>query len=265
MYAAINRCVLSLAVAALAIVGIGPEAGQAATSPRVVLPDGSVRYDYGRRPEPLLVCKPRYVCDITLDSGESVLNMAIGDATHWVIAGGQSGPSGTTPHVFVKPTQSALETNLVITTTKRVYDIMLRAADDAKISRLSFFYADDDAAAKAVIADRQRAAIDAVLAGTPLVAPDQADAKYKLSGEAALLPDKVYNDGVRTFIQWKALPADLPAVVAIAKDGSAQLTNFRVITNAYVIDGTNPNYDLVVGGGAERHGRNERRAFIRHL
>jgi type IV secretory pathway VirB9-like protein len=54
------------------------------------LPDGSLRYDYGRRPQPVLVCQPQFVCDIVLDSGETVLNMAIGDATRWVIAGGKA-------------------------------------------------------------------------------------------------------------------------------------------------------------------------------
>ncbi len=260
----VSRCCLVLGVAALSVFG-APQVTQAATSPSIVLPDGSLRFDYGRRPAPNLVCKPHYVCDITLDAGENVLNMAIGDAQRWIIAGGQSGPSGSTPHVFVKPTATGLDTNLVITTTKRVYDIALRSADDAKHSRISFFYADEDAAAKALIADRQRAAIETVLAGTPQVAEAQADTKYKISGEPALAPDKVFNDGTRTYIEWKTLPGELPAVVAIAKDGSAQAMNFRLVGNAYVIDNVNPGFDLVLGGGADHHGRGERHSSIRHL
>jgi type IV secretion system protein VirB9 len=191
--------------------------------------------------------------------------MAIGDASRWVIAGGQSGLNGTTPHVFVKATQPKLDTNLVITTTKRVYDVTLRSADDAKDSRISFFYADDDAAAKAALAVRQRAAIDSVLAGTPQVGPDQTDAKYKIAGDLLLAPDKVFNDGARTFIEWKTLPAELPKIVAIAKDGSAQTTNFRVVGSAYIVDSINPSFDLVIGASADRPGRPERRTSIRHL
>jgi type IV secretion system protein VirB9 len=238
---------------------------RAATSSSTILPDGSVRYNYGRQPEPILICKPHHVCDITLEGGESVLNMAIGDSTLWVIAGGQSGPSGSTPHVFVKPMQSDLDTNLVITTTKRTYDVALRSGDDAKHSRMSFFYLDEDAAAKAAIAQHERLAIESVLAGTPQVAADKADAKYKLDGEPALLPDKVFNDGVRTFIQWKTLPNELPAVVAVGKDATQQPVNFRVVGSSYVIDGVGPNYDLVLAASKDRHGRPERRASIRHL
>jgi type IV secretion system protein VirB9 len=237
----------------------------AATPSSTILPDGSVRYNFGRQPEPVLVCKPHHVCDITLEGGESVLNMAIGDSALWVIAGGQSGPSGSTPHVFVKPMKADLDTNLVITTTKRTYDVALRSANDAKHSRLSFLYLDEDALAKAAIAQQERLAIESVLAGTPQVGADKADAKYKLDGEPALLPDKVFNDGTRTFIEWKTLPSELPAVVAISKDGAPQPVNFRVVGSAYIVDNVSPNYDLVLAASKDRRGRAERRVSIRHL
>ena len=223
-----------------------------------------MRYDYGRRPSPLLVCKPQYVCDIALENGESVLNVAIGDASRWVIASGKSGPGGMTPHVFVKPTQSNLETNLLITTTKRAYDVTLRSANDSQHPHISFFYVDEEAAAKAAAADRERQAIDGVLAGTPLVGADKADAKYKVTGDATLAPEKVFNDGSRTFVQWKALPTELPTVVAIGPGGVAQPQNFRVVGSSYVIDNTSPNFDLVLAAQTDRHGRPERRASIRH-
>jgi P-type conjugative transfer protein TrbG len=255
----------ALGLAVVLTLGAAGLDARAATPASLIMPDGSVRYNFGRQPAPLLVCKPHHVCDITLDSGESVLNMAIGDSTLWVIAGGQSGPSGTTPHVFVKPMQTALDTNLVITTTKRVYDVALRSADDAKRSRISFFYFDEDAAAKAATAQHERLTVESVLAGTPLVGADKADAKYKVDGDAALTPDKVFNDGVRTFIEWKVLPSELPGVVTVTKEGASQPVNFRVVGNAYVVDNVSPNYDLVLAAGKDRHGRAERRASIRHL
>jgi type IV secretion system protein VirB9 len=256
------RSIFAFAIAAVTTLAASSAPGRAALPGSTLLPDGSVRFVYGRRPAPIVVCAPHYVCDIALDSGESVLNMAIGDATRWVIAGGQSGPSGTVPHVFVKPAQANLDTNLVITTTKRVYDVALHSAADAKHSRISFAYADEDAAARAQIAQR---AVDTVLAGTPLVAPEQADAKYNVSGESEIAPQRVFNDGVRTYIQWKTLPYELPQVVAVAKDGTSAPVNFRVIGAEYVVDGVESNFDLVLAASPDRHGRPERRAAIRHL
>jgi P-type conjugative transfer protein TrbG len=255
---AIVRSLSALSAAALIAAGASA-AARAAAAPSTVMPDGSIRYDYGRRPGPVLVCKPQHVCDIVLDSGETVLNMAIGDATHWVIAGGRSGPNGATPHVFVKPTQANLETNLLVTTTKRTYDVDLRSSKDANHPILSFFYTDEDAAAKAAA---DRAAVDSVLAGNPLVGPDKADAKYKVTRDAALTPDKVFNDGVRTFIVWKTVPVDLPSVVTIDAKNVAQPVNFRLVGSTYIIDGMNPSYDLVLAASGDR--RHERRVSIRH-
>jgi P-type conjugative transfer protein TrbG len=250
------------ALTAVAALAAGPTAAALASPSSTIMPDGSIRYEYGRRPGPVLVCKPQHVCDIVLDSGETVLNMAIGDATRWVIAGGRSGPGGTTPHVFVKPTQTNLETNLLITTTKRAYDVDLRSANDADHSHISFSYPDEDAAAKASSAEHERLAIESVLAGNPLVGPDKVDSKYKFTGDTALLPDKVFNDGARTFIVWKTLPADLPPVVTVASNGTSRPVNFRLVGTSYIVDAVDPSYDLVLTATSDRH--RERRVLIRH-
>jgi type IV secretion system protein VirB9 len=259
------RSLSALAAAAVMTVGGAGFAASAASSDKAILPDGSVRYAYGRRPMPELICKPQYVCDIELDSGESVLNMAIGDASRWVIAGGKSGPGGTTPHIFVKPTQPDLETNLIVTTTKRLYDITLRSAKDAQHPHISFAYVDDEAAAKAAIADHERASIENILNAQPAVGMDRVDTKYKVTGEPTLIPDKVFNDGSRTFIQWKSLPLELPQVFSIATNGATRPENFRVVGSTYVIDNIDPDIDLVLAATTERHALVEHRASIRHL
>jgi type IV secretion system protein VirB9 len=250
---------LAVIVLAAAYAGASSPAAVAGT---VIMPDGGIRYDYGRRPAPFLACKPEYVCDIALDSGETILNVAIGDGSRWIIASGKSGANNPTPHVFVKAKEADLDTNLVITTTKRVYDITLHSAGNANHPHISFFYADDDAAAKAAQAEHERQAIAAVLAGTPQVGADQVDARYKLSGPAALLPEKVYNDGARTFIQWKSALPELPFVFAIAKDGTPTQVNVRVVGTKLVVDDVGQNYDLVLP--AVNRGRAEQRVSIRH-
>jgi type IV secretion system protein VirB9 len=254
----------ALAIAALVMVAAAGLTAREADATMSILPDGTLRFDYGRRPTPSLVCKPQYVCDIMLDSGETVLNIAIGDAARWVVASGKSGNGGTTPHIFVKPTQSGLDTNIVITTTKRLYDIALHSAPEAHHPHISFVYSDDEAAAKAAIADRERDAIARVLAGTPEVPPDRFDTNYKLSGDPGLFPDKVYNDGARTFIEWKTLPLELPAVYSVAKDGTTTPVNFRVVGTKYIVDALDPNLDLLLVAINDRRGRPERRASIRH-
>jgi type IV secretion system protein VirB9 len=242
-----------------------PSAPVEMSSEPYMAPDGSMRYVYSGRADPRLVCRPLYVCDVALEAGETILNIAIGDSVRWVIAAAQSGPGGSTPHVFVKPTETDLETNLVITTTKRVYYLRLASAAMASNPRISYSYPEDEAAALAArqADERERQAERA--ADLPLVPPDQLDSKYRIEGDKALTPSRVYNDGVHTYIEFATLPNDLPIVLAIAPDGSNQVVNFRLKDSMFIIDGVQSGFDLVLNAGTGRHGRGERRCYIRHL
>ena len=111
--------------------------------------DGTLRYDFGGHSEPTVACRPLFVCDVALEQGESIINLAIGDSVRWVIASAQSGPGGAIPHVLVKPTQTGLVTNLVITTSKRVYYIRLISGSSASTPRISFSYPEEAVADEA--------------------------------------------------------------------------------------------------------------------
>lgn len=227
-------------------------------------PDGSTRYVFGTNVEPLLTCRPLFVCDVTLQAGETILNIAIGDSVRWVVATAQSGPGGATPHVFLKPTERDLATNLVITTTKRTYYLRLDSADFLSSPRISFSYPDDDAAAALAKAAAQRAQAAEDAAVRPVLPPSQLDYNYRIEGAREILPQRAYNDGVHSFIDYETLPTDLPVVYAVAPDGADQIVNYRLRGKTFVVDGVASGFDLVLDGGTGKHGRGERRAYIRH-
>jgi type IV secretion system protein VirB9 len=227
--------------------------------------DGSIRYPYGGRTQPSMTCRPLFICDVTLEPGETVLNLGIGDSTRWVIASAQSGPNGSTPHVFLKPTQTNLETNLVITTSKRVYYVHLLSAADAPNPRLSFSYPDEEAAAAAARAAAEQQKEQEKASEIPLLPADKLDYKYKISGAAEIAPTKVFNDGVHTFIEFAALPTDLPVVFAVAPDGSEQIANFRLRDRTFIVDGIQSGFDLVLNAGTGRRHNGQRIAYLRHL
>jgi hypothetical protein len=52
-----------------------------ATAGPIAGPDGVLRYPFGERTPPTLQCKPLFVCDIVLEPGESIVNVAVGDST----------------------------------------------------------------------------------------------------------------------------------------------------------------------------------------
>jgi type IV secretion system protein VirB9 len=230
-------------------------------------PSGSIRYPFGHV-EPTLVCRPLFVCEVILEEGETVLNLAIGDSTRWVVATGQTGPAGSTPLVFVKPTVVGLQTNLVVTTTRRTYFLNLSSSANSTSSRISFSYPDEAAARQAAReaqadADAKERALDQA-SQLPLLPASQLDYNYAISGEKTIMPQKVFNDGVHTYIEFATLPNDLPIVIAIAQDGSEQVVNFRLLDKTFVVDSIHSGYDLAINAGTGRKGRGERRVYIRH-
>ena len=53
---------------------------------------GFVRFPYGEH-QPVLYCKPLRVCDIELEAGEEVLDVALGDTERWIASKMESGPA----------------------------------------------------------------------------------------------------------------------------------------------------------------------------
>jgi type IV secretion system protein VirB9 len=243
----------------LAWMDSGVAFAQRSSSAPVVSPDGSLRYPYGKV-QPTLTCRPLYICDIALQPGETILDLAIGDSVRWIISPAQSGPNGNTPHVFVKPTQLDLDTNFVITTTRRVYYLRLISSSYTENPRIGFYYPEDEAAAASMEAQRRHQNNTEL----PLLPASRLDYDYRIQGDKFLLPQRVYNDGVHTFIEYGSLPMDLPVLFAVAPDGSNQMVNFRLRKNVFIVDGVPSGVDLVLNSGTGKHGRGERRVYIRH-
>jgi type IV secretion system protein TrbG len=254
----LNYC--AILAASLAIV---LPAGAGAAGPQ--MDNGVLRYAFGGSNQPTLVCKPLFVCDIVLEPGEAVLNIATGDSSRWVIASAQSGPNGDTPHVLVKPTQVGLRTNLVITTTKRTYYVLLASADEALYPRIGFYYPEEAAEAAAAAQAAQRAKEADELTRLPLLPPNELDVQYNVSGDSSLMPKRVFNDRVHTYIEYEpSLPVDAPVVTMVGPGGDDQIINYRIIGNLYIIDGVPQELRLTQYAGTGRRNRGQRTVDIRH-
>jgi hypothetical protein len=107
--------------------------------------DGMLRFPFGDTTPPSLSCAPLYVCDITLQPGERILNLAIGDSVRWVVAPATSGSGGITPHILIKPTDAGLATNLLVTTDKHTYEFDLHSSKNQPMRRVGFSYPADPA------------------------------------------------------------------------------------------------------------------------
>jgi type IV secretion system protein VirB9 len=183
---------------------------------------------------------PLRVTVLALAPGEAVTAKAAGDTVRWQIgeaASGQ-GPSART-HVLIKPLQSGLETNLVLTTTRRVYLLTLRSGSaDAFNAAVAWDYGAVDPPTQPAVA----------LVTGPTAAPDPVsvtpegpvDARYRITPEGRAprwTPVRVFNDGVRTVIVLppRAAVDEIPAVF-IRAGRRLQLVNYRQAGNTLVVD-----------------------------
>jgi type IV secretion system protein VirB9 len=213
---------------------------------------------------PVLTCAPLYVCVVHLEAGEIVRNIAAGDPVRWQIATASSGEPPT-PHLVVKPTDFDLTTNLFLTTDRRTYSIELRspsAADSKKdgfrIDRsLSFYYPADfvrslnTQRALSLKTEESQKAVTLAEFSSDL---SQVNFDYTISPRSSRLPLRVFDDGVRTFIQLRGpgKPGEAPAVFASAsKKGKLLAVNFRPSQDGswYIVDGVFPLLRIVGRSG----------------
>lgn len=222
--------------------------------------DGSVVFTYGAS-VPSVVCSPLYVCSITLQAGEVVNDIKAGDSVRWLITPSIVGSGASQQTVVsVKPTDAGLRTNLVIATSRRLYDIDLVSSSNAHTDEISFRYPEDVTAAwqQYRAQEQQQVAATTLASGQNLAA---LDFNYSLSGDSpAWRPLRVYSDGIKTYIQFprSMLSGDAPALVALGNDGwwfsspTKQIVNYRVEGDTYVVDRVLSRAALISGVGSSQ-------------
>lgn len=179
---------------------------------------------------------PGRVTDIILQPGEQLGSVASGDTARWTIGDTTSGSgSEKRAHVLVKPFSAGLATNIVITTDRRTYHLLLTSGTGNAMSAVSWTYPADEMIAL-------RKAEDARALEAPVAAGLDMDALhfgYTLSGDRpAWRPLRVFDDGRQTFIEFPEMLAtgEAPPLFTIGATGEAELVNYRVRGHFYIVD-----------------------------
>ncbi|APJ05287.1 TrbG/VirB9 family P-type conjugative transfer protein [Silvanigrella aquatica] len=184
--------------------------------------NGVVYFVYGVG-TPLVICSPKFVCDVQFDPGESITNIQIGDATRWII-NVKNTDGQTNSHVFLKPIVEKITTNLIISTDKRQYIINLKSDKKKYFNKVAFYYQDKETKLSTVFTD----------------IPSKSKYNYYIRGDkTSWTPVEIRTDGRKTFIQ---LPEkffnspDFPTVYSLDSDGAESQVNKRIYKNWIIID-----------------------------
>lgn len=241
--------------------------------------DGKVIFPYGQA-MPTLYCSMMRICDVELEPGEKVMGKPeIGAPGTFSIGGGVSedGAGNRIEHVIVKPMVERFDTNAVIFTDRRVYHMRFvsgpaRDGSGQYVHRYGFYYPSD------IVKEwEKRAVVSGGVGSSPkgrggeivndgrvadlAVSPDRLDYAYVISGDSSLKPERVFNDGVRTYLQYaeSALSGEAPALVVLDKGGQPMLVNMRRSANFMIIDKLFEKAQLILGDGSSRDVVNIRR------
>lgn len=227
-------------------------------------PDGRVVYTFGST-LPSVICARYCVCDIELEAGEVVRKdgVFVGDDVHFGVNLTVSGPDDNpTPHIIIKPKEEVgFETTMIVTTDRRTYYFRLGSTEKEYMARVAFTYPDaterqrKEFFAKQELqkeSQRKKAAEKEASAPEKTAGTDKLDFSYSISGKAPWKPVRVYNDGLKTYIDMPELmrASEAPALVVLSDEGTEQQVNYRLQGNRYKVDYVIEKAILVAGVGS---------------
>jgi type IV secretion system protein VirB9 len=213
--------------------------------------NGRVVFTFGAS-LPSVVCSPLHVCDIELQAGEVVNDIRAGDPVRWKVTPASSGTGASrTTHLTVKPTDSALRTNLDVATDRRMYIIQLVSRTNEWMPSVGFAYPEDAQASWQAYHEAQELQQQATVlpTGENLAT---LDFDYRIDGKAVeWKPLRVYTTGQKTYVQFSAAVAhgDLPALVALGTGNVEALVNYRKVGDRFEVDKLLRRFALIRGVG----------------
>lgn len=176
----------------------------------------------------------RTATQILLGADETILHVAVGDATGWDVAAEKN-------ILFVKPKAARPPTNLIVTTARGgetrnyTFELSTRAGSSARntpdtVFGLRFRYPQDEKAAAAAALTGQAAALERRIVELKLdraVVEGRRNLNYGVQGASALQPSEVSDNGRFTVLRFPA-NQQVPAIYQVEAGGTESLIPFDV-------------------------------------
>ena len=224
----------------------GATSALAVQTPQPGLADTRVRtVDY----DPLQVVRItgvyRTATQILFGEDETILHVAVGDATAWDVAAEKN-------ILFIKPKAAHGDTDMIVTTARPdgrarnyIFELTMgahgrRGAGAQGLFVLRFAYPSDQKTAAGAAIQAEEAVVAARLTAMKLergVVEGPRNLHYEIQGAEALAPSEVSDNGRFTILRFHAGQA-IPAVYQVLPDGAESLVAFDVRGEFAVIHGT---------------------------
>ena len=238
--------------------------------------DGSISFLYGAT-MPRVVVAPLRITDIQFQKGEEIKDVQLGDTTRWMISPSISGDGESqVSHLLIKTTDVGLETTLFVSTNKRTYHINLFSRKYEYMPIVNFKYKDEinqkwDEYNQYLtrIKEKKKRFLEKKKEDENKKIKIRKEAKslkittslsknienlnfaYTIDGDVSWKPIRVFNNGIKTYIQ---MPKNIkyqeaPIFMVLDQGDNNQLVNYRLKENTYIIDKLFKKGILILGVG----------------
>lgn len=184
-----------------------------------------------------LYTAPEQVSDIALQPGETLSAISAGDTVRWAIGDTASGSGGSRQvHVLVKPFAAGLNTDLVILTDRRSYHLKLQSTPHIAMATVSWSYPADGLVTAKTPLTATPAPVAAIDSGLAL---EDIKFRYAISGDnPPWRPVRAFDDGHKVYIEFpdRIDQGEAPPLFVVGPQGDAELVNYRMRGNYYVVD-----------------------------
>lgn len=177
---------------------------------------------------------------IRFGEDEAIQNIGIGNSQEWQVS-----PTKGRNIVFIKPLSPRAATNMTVVTDKHTYlfDLVASPNSRAPLYMLTFTYPEPPApteeelqlANKAPAAQPNALEMAAANDSLAVLDPAQLNFDWRADGDSALVPERIYDNGEHTFLEWGP-DAPIPAIFVKDHEGTLGAVNWASRGNTLVID-----------------------------
>ncbi len=165
-----------------------------------------------------------YQASIELAKDEEIVSISMGNQTAW-----QMVPSGY--RIFLKPIEDDADTNMTLITNKRVYFFELYGLsaidmrDPDMVFNVKFLYPDEESSHTSEIVKLNTNTTSDL---PDLNHPEKYNFNYTISGSDIIAPVKIYDDGEFTYLEFKDINAEMPAIFSVDENLNENIVNYRI-------------------------------------
>jgi len=177
-----------------------------------------------------IYCRKGYLTDLSFHPGEKIKFVGGGDTSGWMVS--NTDVDGV-PHLYIKPVVDTSTTNLIVTTDKHSYQIILNTSDWYN-PMVTWSY---DGEKRDVNLIQQKKDERITTGKTNAMSVDDLDFNYTSDGNGDDKPVMVFSDGEQTYIKFKKdVKKQFPLFVREKGMKSMNLVNYRIKDNYIIVE-----------------------------